>query len=672
MDGDVIITTEGIISTLENKYTENSFYKSIAEYIWNGFDAGATTVEVLYDMSNGGTFKLLKIIDNGCGINHSQLSNKFRPFHVSEKKKKNIDDSDIVLTMHGKNGVGRFSFFTFANVATWDTVYKEGAYNYRYQISIEVNKLEHFSGLDATPEETTYPEGTTLTFTHFKRPPKKSKSKKEDTREQQMLDHFKNEFGWFMELKKPLGYKLLINGEELDYSNLIGQKDVTKIEYNGNVFEARYLQWVDQLDEYSKFYYLDHNYKLSYKENTTFNNQGDHFYHSVFVSSQYFENFNAIDTGDTKLSGGSRSDSTFKFLKKELETFLRIKRKPFLKEHAKKVIESLENEGIILRENKNEFELIQIDDLECVLSELYTTQPKAFNELKTEQKKIIVGLFAKILISDEREEVISIIEQVVNLSPEEKKQWADILKLTDMSRINRTLNLLKDRYQVMNFLKQILFNESLAANEINHLQKIVEDHTWIFGEKYCLVAAAEDTFEKALRNHIYILTGEKKKVTINHPNKLNQMDIFLCRQSKYDNGVHNLIIELKHPSKKIGMNELNQVKKYMQTIVELPQFNGDSYTWDFILMGSRLDSMIEGEIKNNRRKGEAGIVYDVDNYKIYIRKWSDVLNECELRHGFLQEKLEFDKNKLYLEVTSADEAVELSKHNSAGICSWGE
>lgn len=668
MDGDVIITTEGIISTLENKYTENTFYKSIAEYIWNGFDAGATTVEVLYDISNGGTFKLLKIIDNGCGINHSQLSNKFRPFHVSEKKKKNIDDSDIVLTMHGKNGVGRFSFFTFSNVATWDTVYREGVRNYRYQTSIEVNRLEHFSGLDVTPEETTDSEGTTVTFTLFKRPPKNSKSKKEETREQQMLVFLKNEFGWFMELKKPLGYKLLINGEELDYSNLIGQTDITKIEYNGNVFEVRYLQWINQLDEYSKFYYLDHNYKLSYKENTTFNNQGDHFYHSVFVSSQYFESFNAKDTGDTKLSGGSRSDSTFKYLKKELETFLRIKRKPFLKEHAKKVIESLEKEGIILRENKNDFELILIDDLECVLSELYTTQPKAFNDLKTEQKKILVGLFAKILVSDEREEVISIIEQVVNLSPEEKKQWAEILKLTDMSRINRTLNLLKDRYHVVDFLKQIIFNKDLGANEIKHLQKIVENHTWIFGEQYSLVAAAEDNFEKALRKHQSIL-GINDDPSVDHPNKYKQVDLLLCRQSKKSNCVNNLIVELKHPSKKIGMNELNQIKMYMHTILEIPQFNANGYTWDFILVGTSVDTYVDAELESYRMRGEDGLVHNVKNYKIYIKKWSDVLNECELRHGFLQEKLEFDKNKLYLEVTSADEAVELSKHNSARICS---
>ncbi|SFM80730.1 ATP-binding protein [Methanolobus profundi] len=672
MDGDVIITTEGIISTLKNKYTEKTFYKAIAEYIWNGFDAGATKVEVLYDMSNGGTFKLLKIIDNGHGINQSHLPHTFKPFHVSEKKKESNDDSDIMLTMHGKNGVGRFSFFTFARVATWDTVYREESSKYKYQIEIVDNKLEHFSGLEAIPEETNDPEGTTVVFSRFKRPPRIKKSKKGGSREKQMLDHLKNEFGWFMELKKPLGYKLLINGEELDYSDLIGGKDAIKIEHNGIVFDVRYIQWENQLDEYSKFYFLDNNYKLSYKENTTFNNQGDYFYHSVFISSDYFEDFSIVDTGNTTLSGGCRSDGTFKHLKEELETFLRIKRKPFLKEHAKTVIQSFEEEGIIDRKSKNEFELIQIDDLECVLSELYTTQPKALNGLKTEQKKILVGLFAKILISDEREEVISIIEQVVNLSPEEKKQWAEMLKLTDMSRINKMLNLLRDRYYVINFLKQIVFNENLGADEIHHLQKIVENHPWIFGEKYSLVAAAEDNFEKALQSHIYILRKDDKKVTIDHPNKQKQVDVFLCRQTKYGNAIHNLIIELKHPSKRIGMNELNQVKIYMETIREISQFNGDSYTWDFILAGTKFTTnrYIEKEIENSSVKGEPDLAYSVDNYKIYVKKWCDILNACELRHNFLQEKLEFDKNKLYLEVSSADEAVELSKQNSAGICSW--
>jgi len=46
--------------------------------------------------------------------------------------------------------------------------------------------------------------------------------------------------------------------------------------------------------------------------------------------------------------------------------------------------------GIIPKRGKNEFELIQDKDLENVLRELYTAQPKIFSHLTTEQKKTVL------------------------------------------------------------------------------------------------------------------------------------------------------------------------------------------------------------------------------------------------------------------------------------------
>ena len=45
-------------------------------------------------------------------------------------------------------------------------------------------------------------------------------------------------------------------------------------------------------DEYSKYYYLNSKDVVLCKENTTLNNKGDNFYHSIFISSDLFdENF---------------------------------------------------------------------------------------------------------------------------------------------------------------------------------------------------------------------------------------------------------------------------------------------------------------------------------------------------------------------------------------------
>lgn len=231
------------------------------------------------------------------------------------------------------------------------------------------------------------------------------------------------------------------------------------------------------------------------------------------------------------------------------------------------------------------------------------------------------------------------------------------------------MNLIKDRFKVLKLLEEILFNHDLGANEVNHLQKTVENHTWIFGEKYSLVAAAEDNFEQALKNHIKILRGTDDEVNINHPDKYKQVDLFICRQEKNHDTVHNIIIELKHPKKALNEVYLSQDKQYMRTIMAIDRFNADTYTWDFLLIGNKFDShgYIEGEIINKKEKGERGLVHSQDRFNVYVRKWSDILNECDLRHKFLQEKLEIEKCKLVGKLESSDEAVELAK-NSAMVC----
>jgi phosphoglycerate-specific signal transduction histidine kinase len=73
----VQIKTKGIKNVL------NSFQisKAIAEYIWNGFDANATQIEIQYEAKANGDLRLLIIKDNGQGIPFDELDNKFGPFH---------------------------------------------------------------------------------------------------------------------------------------------------------------------------------------------------------------------------------------------------------------------------------------------------------------------------------------------------------------------------------------------------------------------------------------------------------------------------------------------------------------------------------------------------------------------------------------------------------------
>ncbi|WP_054847977.1 ATP-binding protein [Methanoculleus chikugoensis] len=354
MPEEVKITTDGIITALSKlNFTDKNFPpKAVAEYIWNGFDARASIVEIDYEFSAGGLRRLV-VRDNGHGIPpQDQLNLKFQPIFESDKLK---DDSNNRNTSqyHGKNGLGRLTFATFAQRARWETVYQQGGEKtYSYSIEILGSRLELFSGLDEMPEESNKQSGTMVTFSDFKEYNHNKYGK--NVGETELLDYLKREFCWFLELNKYKGYKLIVNGEELDYSPLIEDEENFTLtgKRQGEKFSIRYVRWkIPPLNqEYSRYYYLDHNYTELHKEYTTLNKKGDKFYHSVFIASKYFSDFKFDSTEDQEnITGFGRSDETFKQLTDQLHGYLRRKRKPFLRKHAKQVIAEFEREGIIVK-----------------------------------------------------------------------------------------------------------------------------------------------------------------------------------------------------------------------------------------------------------------------------------------------------------------------------------
>jgi len=69
--------TRGIKSALKRiQFSESTYYRAIAEFIWNGFDANATVVEMNYDIHQSqrkARFRNLSIKDDGKGIEQHEL-----------------------------------------------------------------------------------------------------------------------------------------------------------------------------------------------------------------------------------------------------------------------------------------------------------------------------------------------------------------------------------------------------------------------------------------------------------------------------------------------------------------------------------------------------------------------------------------------------------------------
>lgn len=642
-------------NSISNTVTKD-INKAICEYLWNGFDANASQLSIKYT-KNAFNITSLEILYNGEGIDRSSLQETFGCFQDSQK----LHTYQWSSQVKGKKGKGRYSFNCFASKADWVTVYKDKESHYiRHKITIKKGDNQNYDDNEQeTKPSSVKKTGTTVSFSDINLPSDFFDS-------EVFLDYLKKEFAVFLFLNKAQFKEILINGEKLDYEDVIEDSDNKVIQIEGDrttfYFNVTYIRWKEKMKENYSMYFLDSSQTEKFERTTTFNNKDTKFHHSLYISSDYFNHFVDDATGEKNLFGTdntSPKDKVFKTLVKKLKCFLEEKQKKYVAEVAsKKLLEKYQSKGII-RQPQNDYDKILVEDLKKTISAMYEVQPKIFTNLQDDQAKTLVGVVELLLQTDKREDLISIMESVVKLSDDERHNLASVLKTTDLARITDTIRLIQNRIRTISALKVAVKPEN-GMNEVDDLQKLVEQSFWIFGEEYNIVTQAEPDFNQALMEYLDklydtvpgISKSNYSKDKIEHPDVNKEMDIFAFRQNIQSSTIDNIVVELKHPTVKLGEKELSQVKTYMNVIMRDSRFNASNMRWKFFLVGNDFDSSnyLHNEMRNAINWGKKNLVCHVDNngiqYEIFVIKWSELFADFEIRHNFLLKKLEMKRDEL--------------------------
>ena len=637
--------------SVTNAGITNDYKQAIAEYLWNGFDAGASRVYIDYESNGLGALTSLSISDNGSGIKNETLEFTFGAFLDSQKTKSFQRTSDV----RGKKGKGRFSFSQFATTATWNTKYKDSEGKIKaFSISISIEDLANYDVTEVSEVPESEQTGTVVTFQNIK-----------ELSEQHLIDatfteYIAQQFAWFLCLNQARNYAIFLNGVELDYEYLVATKEDIPLDIESVHFDITYIQWDKKIGEKYYFYLMNSNLEENCKILTSFNNNTINFYHSVYVKSSYFNTFIFEKQPAPRLDSlKNQCDKIYKILLRKLKTILEEREKDFVKKiAANKLISKFEQSGVIPAFKKNRYDIERRKDLIETIKNIYYVQPKIFKGLKTEQEKTLVGLLNLLLDSDERERILTIIDGVVNLTEEERIQLSNVLKTTSMSKINRTINMMHNRLEVVECLKLLVYDLEVFTNERDHIQKIIENNYWLFGEQYHLVSH-DESFDKALYKYIYVLDGKSSNPqAIENVEKKRRPDIFMCRKTTIQDTAHsslmeeNVIVELKRPSVEIGFIQYRQIEDYFRLIKGEPQFNSQLRCWKFIVVGKTIDNEVKERYKSFEHFNKKFLVNKVDNYEIYAMTWDDVFKSFELTHYYVLEKLDFDKNAIQQEIES--------------------
>jgi hypothetical protein len=607
-------------------------YDAFNEFLWNAIDANAKNIKIIVKPGTD-YLKELSIMDDGEGINFEKLSDSlFGKFNTSQKT--GLKEKNHSLP-RGEKGFGRFSFIKFSSKADWETTYydKKSKKNFSYKISIEDHQLDNFN--PSNKEESKSKTGTKVNFVL---PMGKNKNLVSVKKKDLLHDFYENiclEFSWIIEL---LNLNITINNKKLDYSQYMDKPEIHKHKIDDIEFEFKFIKWKQSLkNQSSRYYFLNSKGEEVFVTTTKLNDKSDEFYHSLYVSSEYFNDFNLLKT---------QYEKTYRGLKEYIVNYLKKKRKPYLKKFSARKYKEFEDKNLIPKFNEFENQ-VKKPIYEEVVREVIEFAPGLVSNTNDSQRKVLLELINKLLDDEQSRKILYNILEVL-LDEDNREQLAELddkLRKYGLKNILGTIRVIEDRLDTLKKLRSMVYEQKHYFLE-SDLQKVIEQHFWIFGEEYNLMLCKEEDDFTKLRNYYYERVLKLKKEDYEQYSvSKKQVDLFITGIASEGRKNKNLVVEIKRPDIPLIKKHYTQIDDYKDIILDIPELNTkDRNHWDFILLYRDISKEYKTSFENEIKDKFTGLAKEKDGiFRIFIVKWADLLDEVEFRLKFVKNNLETKK-----------------------------
>ncbi|WP_304182564.1 hypothetical protein [Pseudoalteromonas prydzensis] len=256
-------------------------------------------------------------------------------------------------------------------------------------------------------------------------------------------------------------------------------------------------------------------------------------------------------------------------------------------------------------------------------------------------------------------------------------KFSEQVKNSSLENIISTIEVLQKREFAVHKLREIMVKHYKEVLETPDLQGIIESNTWLFGNKYTMLGAEEDDFQKIslnLRNHVKgidsIDEGDFESMDLESGLDIEgvrrQVDLFLARKnigfnSRGESYYQCTIIEIKRPAVALNEKHLKQIRDYARIISEHSGFSMEKMRFEIILVGRKIsdkDFDINSALETADANNEPGLVFSTKNDRIkgYVKTWGTIFAEFDLANHYLLEKLQTKRG--FLEDKSSKQLVD--------------
>lgn len=447
-------------------------HSALSQLVSNSLDAGCTRLNITIQYSDpelGGP-QLVTISDDGAGMTPQAINEAFSA--VGEHLWQGSPDRDAI----GCKGIGRFAVFALSSESDWTTVAEVDGSRLRQSWRMGKGLGIHVQQSPAPGE----PTGTTVTFI----PEPKDEVLRLFSTPHNVKWNLFNAFASYL-LRYGNRVQFWVNGERVDPDEFVEHSEKEDIGGTDGVPPAQLrhlLMGQHVVQPYTcMLQFASHGAAIK-NQPLDSESVGKRKYLGL-VDSPYLAEM--TNTGKSEVAS---MDETFRSLEREATGLAKKFIGRWRDDRSRTFIERLRSEPYyppLYKVPKTIFDTVSRDTYETVLMAM--DEEVGLNGLPPRVLRI-VSLLTKELLHNE--DLATILTSVLDLKGDHVSRLADLLKTTTLNSIIAAGELLVNRIQFLNELQELVYGPvAFQVKERKHLHKIVERHTWLFGEEYNLMGS---------------------------------------------------------------------------------------------------------------------------------------------------------------------------------------
>jgi hypothetical protein len=254
------------------------------------------------------------------------------------------------------------------------------------------------------------------------------------------------------------------------------------------------------------------------------------------------------------------------------------------------------------------------------------------------QQQVVFQLLKRSL---DNENVLEVLHEVAKLSDEDMEKFRRVLERTTLDSIIKLSSEVTSRLEFLDILHQLVYGQPAKhLKERSQLHRILEPHCWIFGPQFHL-ATSDQSFREIIRRHRKQAgledIGNDVVQGIKGIEDIPDLFLVVSRDFPVEPKHHHVLVELKAPSVSLGRTQVEQIRRYADTILDSPQFDKTSTRWDLFLISTKAT----GEIDRDRRQKNQphGCLWLWDNMTVWAFSWSEIITKAKEEMQLVREHL---------------------------------